>query len=57
MSCDVCCGPRGIVIVGPTDRFSLEVEVDVHVFAESGGIVVAIRFRVSESLQDAIGLD
>jgi len=38
------------------DRVSLEVEVDVHVFAESTRVVVAVRLGVAERFQDAVGL-
>lgn len=37
-------------------RVALEVEVDVHVLAEATRVVVTVRLRVSERLQDAVRL-
>lgn len=39
------------------DRVALVVEVDVHVLAEARRVVVAIRLRVTERLQNWIWLD
>lgn len=38
-------------------RIGLVVELNVHVFAESAGVVVAIRLRIAERLQYRIALD
>lgn len=46
-----------VVRYDATHRVSLVVELDVHVLAESAGVVVAICFGISECLQDSIALD
>lgn len=35
-------------------KFHLEIELNVHVLAEAGGIVIAIGLRVTERLQHRI---
>lgn len=40
----------------PADRVALKIEMNVHVFAESGRIVVSHSLCVSKSLQDGIRL-
>ena len=37
-------------------KVTFEVEVDVHIFPESGGIVVPVRLGVPKGLEDFIGL-
>lgn len=39
------------------DRVAFKVEMNVHVLAETGRIVVAVRLGVAERLQDRIRLD
>lgn len=40
-----------------TDRIVFEVELNVHVFAKSWWIVISIGFRISERLENRVGLD
>ena len=47
---------KQVVVDVSADRVALEVEVDVHVLAEATRVVVAVRFRVPERLQDAVRL-
>lgn len=36
---------------------TFEVKVDVHVFAESTGVIIPVCLGIAESLQNNIGLD
>ena len=39
------------------DRVVLKVEVDIHVLAEAGRVVVPVRLGVAERLQNRVGLN
>ena len=45
-----------IVVDVSAHRVALEVEVDVHVLAEATRVVVSVRLRVSERLENAVRL-
>ena len=44
-----------VVVYVSSHWVSLEVKIDVHVLAKSGGVVISIRLGVSERLQDIVG--
>lgn len=45
-----------VIVNVAANRITFEIEMNVHVFAESRWIVVAIRFGVAERLQNGVRL-
>lgn len=46
-----------VIIDVPPCGIPLEVKIDVHVLAESTGIVISVRLGVTESFHDLVGPD
>lgn len=40
----------------PTNRVTLEVKVDIHVFSKPAGVVITVGFGISKSFQNTVGL-
>lgn len=40
-----------------TDRVMFEIEVDIHIFAESAGVVISISFGIPETFKYTVGLE
>ena len=36
---------------------SLEVKIDVHVFAKATGVIISVCFRIAKCFQDDVGFD
>ena len=45
-----------VVVDVTPDRVAFEVEMDVHVFAEAGRVVVSVCLRIAKRFQNCIGL-
>lgn len=46
-----------IIIHVATDRIAFEIEIDVHILSESGGIIVSIRLGITERFQNRVRLN
>jgi len=44
-----------VIVDMTTNGVALEVEIDVHVFTKSRGIIVSVCFRISKWFQNDVG--